>query len=112
MYIEREKKRKNESACQKFIVIAGLSVIRSRCSATSHFLKFTFVYISGKKRKNEREKKIRRILNYSRIEGLSSGLLRDYYEIMRSMRGNNLHTLHVDISSLKTFPFPPLPDCI
>lgn len=57
MYIEREKKRKNESACQKFIVIAGLSVIRSRCSATSHFLKFTFVYISGKKRKNEREKK-------------------------------------------------------
>lgn len=61
---EREKERKNESACQKFIVIAGLSVIRFRCSATSRPFPFSEVYLRLYLReKKEREREIRRISN-------------------------------------------------
>lgn len=71
IYVEGERERKRESVCKKFIVIAGLSVIRFRCSATWRafpFLKFTFeVYISGIK--------IRRILSTREQKILKAGYI-------------------------------------
>lgn len=45
IYVEGERERKRESVCQKFIVIAGLSVIRFRCSATWRALSIPEVHL-------------------------------------------------------------------